>query len=190
MILLAIPLALAAPPDFKPVGQQDGCQLLLGATEDDGVVPMRAECRWSDVDAQALDEILSSPWDHAAVWEQVVEARVVSRGDDEVRLWVQHLLVGMPDREVIIDWRRSEEGGVVFNRWTTAPGDWQVAPGNTRCHRYEGAWELQVEDDGSVRLVHENHYDPGPFPAWLVRPFLGGQLSRMMADLHAYVRQP
>ena len=181
--------AWAAPPGFTASGEAAGCELFLGATEPDGVVPMRAECRWEDVDAVFLDEILSSPWDHAAVWEQVVEARVLSQGPGEVRLWEQHLLVGMPDREVVIDWRRTEGEGVVRNRWTTAPVDWEVAPGNTRCHRYEGLWELRVED-GQVLLILENRYDPGPFPAWMVRPFLSRSLAGMMVDLHDHVRLP
>lgn len=189
LLLSLLAPARATPPGFTAKGEASGCQLFLGPTESDGVVAMRAECRWEDVDAALLDEILSSPWDHAAVWEQVVEARILSQSQDEVRLWVQHLLIAMPDREVVIDWRRSEEEGVLLNRWTTAPVDWELAPGNARCNRYEGFWELRVEED-VVLLVHEDHYDPGPFPAWMIRPFLSHSLARMVADLHDYVRLP
>ncbi len=184
LVWLLAPAAWSAPAGFELLEEVDGCRLYLGPTEAEGVVPMRAECHWQGVDGAAIADIVAHPDGHEEVWSQIAETRVWSGEADAQRLWFLHDLPGFSDREVVVDWRREDlAGGGVHTSWTTADVDFEAAPGHTRARLFEGEWTVRPLEGGVVQVLHETRYDPGAFPGWLVRPFLGGTLEGVMDDL-------
>lgn len=188
ILLLASAQAVALPAGFAEVGAAEGCVLALGASEPDGVVPMWATCDWPDVTESAVVAALSRPERYARIWPNVVDSRVVGRDGDTLQVWQKHDLPAFADREVVIDWRASAISGGWRVAWTTSALDWEPAPGDERCVRYDARWDVMPLPGGGTRVVHEARYASGTLPAWLVRPFLGSELERAVEALGRFVR--
>jgi hypothetical protein len=78
VLVLAATAALAAAPSGWKVTEEDynGCQLALGPAEADGVVPMRAECVWTDVSIDKFKSVLADYSQHDEIWGTVSESKV------------------------------------------------------------------------------------------------------------------
>lgn len=187
LLLLALP-ALAAPPGFESIGQSEDCALFLGPDGPDDVVPMWAECTWRDVSFTAIDRLLSAPERASTVWKSVVGVRLMGVAGDTRRVWQQHALIAMPDREVVIDWKRRVVPDGARYEWANVDVDWALLAGNERCPRYDGFWEVKAHPGGGAHVTHATWYDPGSFPTWLQRPFLGGELAQIVGQLHTAAR--
>lgn len=70
----------------------------------------------------------------------------------------------------------------------TADVDFQPAPGHQGALLFEGEWTVRPRPGGGATMVHQTAYDPGSNPGWMVRPFLGRTLERVVADLGQSVR--
>lgn len=192
LLPLSLLLASQPPPQHTVVAQAQGCTIALGAAEPDGVIPVWVDCRWPDRSPEALETILEQPDQHDAVWSRVRDARQLSRASDGGRLiWQRHAAELVADREVLVWWLHDEPlPGVQRWSWQTASeaeyrARLPVERGSVPCTRWEGAWVVQPEPDGGVRVVHENHYLPGGFPSALVRPFLAASVQTLLDELYA-----
>jgi uncharacterized membrane protein len=89
-LISLLALASAAPNGFERVGDAEGCRLYLGATQADGVIPMRAECTWRGADAEVLEDIVGTPGAYQDVWSQILRTEVWSGRGDDLRVWYLH----------------------------------------------------------------------------------------------------
>jgi hypothetical protein len=186
-MLALLSLAAAAPPGYQTEGTHAGCELALGPDEADGVVPMWAACEWPEVSPDALAVALDAPERYVRIWANVLESRVIGRQGGMLQVRQRHDLPAFADREVVVDWRVSTIPGGRRYTWTTSTVDWDPSPDAERCVRYEARWDVTALPGGGARVVHETRYASGTLPAWLVRPFLGRELTRAVAALRAYV---
>ncbi len=191
MLHLLATLALAEPPaGYVEVKRVHDCVLYKGPAEDDGVAPMRAECRWKDVDPDALIALLTDYEAYDDLIFGIDAARVVRVEGGRALVHQVQSTRGIATREVLLwmDTRRDGDAAVVS--WVQASDEpLEVAPGHVRAPRNEGAWEVRPDPEGGARVVHRIAYDPGgDVPAWLVRWFQVGGMAQVMGDVRARAR--
>ena len=102
MWTLWIAVAVAAPPGFKETKAMDQCTLYLGPPLDNGVVPMRAECHFPDVDLAKVDAAFSRWADHDLPFSTVLGSDVVRTEGDTTWVHQVHAMKGVSDRECIL----------------------------------------------------------------------------------------
>lgn len=189
LLLLAGP-ALAAPPGFRETKQVDGCKLYLGPAESDGVVPMAADCVWTDVTLEAFEAKLA-PWqNHDRVFSTVVASDVIRTEGGTSIVKQKHRASGISDREIIIAGSRtSVSGGGVRFSWKKKAESFAVASGNVEAARSEGYWQAVPNAGGGIKVTYELRYDPGgSVPSFLVRWFQTSGLVEILGDLHKALR--
>ena len=192
MYTIALTLALAAPPGFTEVKSEAGCTLFRGPTEADGVAPMRAECHWPEVAPEALITMLG---DYAGYDEAIFAiTRCEPLRVDGERTLVHQVQTtrGIATREVLLWMQTSEADGATIVAWSAATGEpLELAEGNVRAPRNEGAWEIAAHPDGGSRVVHRIAYDPGgSVPSWVVRQFSVNGMLQVMAEVRAKAASP
>jgi hypothetical protein len=188
--ILLLGSALAAPPGFN-VSKRDveGCTLYLGPAEADGVVPMRAECRWPDVSVEQFDRAYADWTRHDEIFSSIASSDLVSTNGATKTLRQTYTASGISDREMLIDGTRTEiDGGLRFE-WHKHPGDQGITSGNVEALRSDGFWEVTAHPEGGVTAIHQLSYDPGGrVPGFLVRWFQTSGLAAIVGDLKAAIR--
>lgn len=191
MLTLLIGAALAAPQGYTVTKTtDDGCELSLGEPEADGVVPMRAECTWTDVDLATFERKLGDWAGHDEIFEVVVDSTVQQTDGDRALVYQKHRSKGISDREILLwmkhdtidDWERYA--------WTRATGEaLEVADGNVAAARSDGYWQAKAAPGGGIVVVHWLAYDPGgSVPGFLVRWFQTSGLETNVAEMHAALK--
>jgi hypothetical protein len=175
---------------WKAVSEVDGCVLESGVAGADRVVPMRARCRWSDVDAAKLGARLADLDGFGALIAPIEAERIVRTDGDRTLV---HQVMGAPaisDREVLMWMTVTTRPGCSRTSWTTASEEaLAVAEGRVRAPRNDGAWDVCADPAGGASVVHEIAYDPGgSVPAWVVRRFQTGGLADVMVAVRAAAR--
>ena len=191
LTLLLMATALGTPPGYDVTRENvEGCTLMLGPREADGVVPMRAECHWPEVSLERVDEVLA-PWDaHDTYFSSVSVSEVRSQEGATTEVRQIHVARGIADREVFIRGARTDlEGGGFRYAWSLSPD-----PGESDLinpDRNDGSWEVRPHPDGGVAVVYDLAYDPGGrVPGFLVRWFQTSGLAAIVTELHAVVSAP
>jgi len=180
--------ALAAPADFRPTKTTERCQLFLGPALSNGVVPMRAECRFPNVDFAKLDAAFSRWGDHDVPFSTVLSSEVVGAVGGEALVRQVHAVKGVADRECLLQMKRTllPEGGARFS-WTLAAGPQEVADGRVAVAFDDGMWEVTPHAEGGVSAIHQLAYDPGGrVPGFLVRWFQTAGLADIVEQMEAW----
>jgi hypothetical protein len=190
MMYLLVASALAAPQGFKVTKNTDHCELSLGPALGNGVVPMRAECHFPDVDPDKLHSLMAAFGDHDKYWSSVVSSDVLRT--DGSRTWVKqvHAAKGISNREAILVMeKKSVEGGFRYT-WTLDSSSLEPASGHVAVEWDDGYWEVTTHPDGGVRAVHQLAYGPGgSVPGFLVRWFQTSGLQAVVQEIEAYAKK-
>ena len=192
MLALLVDIALGAAPSGFKVTEADynGCELSLGPAEADGVVPMRAECVWSDVSLDRFKAVMSDYTQHDEVWATVAESKVQRTDGDRSLVYQKHQNSGINDREILLWMKHESVDGYDRYSWTRATGETlTAADGNVLTARSDGYWQAKAEGTG-IRVVHLLSYDPGgSVPGFIIRWFQTSGLEANVDDLHAYLKK-
>jgi hypothetical protein len=187
--LLFFPALMASePPGFEPVGEQGGCAFSATAPGEDGFPLLRAECRWPEIPAEALEALLGDWGGHQEIWSTVVSSRVVSEQGDGTLVVHVHQAPAMADREVLLRmWVEEVPGGRAY-RWSRAEPQPAPSEGRVTVERDDGCYTVLAEGEGS-HLIATLRYDPGGFiPAALVRWFQVLGMPGMLEELRGVAR--
>lgn len=190
MIILLVTTALAAPPGFKVTKNTDHCELSLGPALGNGVVPMRAECHWPDLEPARLQGMMAALADHDLYFSSVVSSDVVR--SDGARTWVKqvHRAKGISDREAILVMETTKVGDAQHYGWALDNGDLVASSGNVLVGYDDGFWEFSAHPDGGTKAVHQLAYDPGgSVPGFLVRWFQTSGLTAVVEEIEAYAKK-
>lgn len=190
---LLLSAALAAPAGWnvtKTDADGGACELSLGPTESDGVVPMRAECHWKDVTLDQFKTKLAAFGDHDDYFTAVVQSTVKRVEGDKTIVFQEHQSSGISNREVMISmWHETVDGYDRYAWKTLGAEPLTVASGNVRCNRSEGYWSAKADAAGGIDVVHVLAYDPGgSVPGFLVRWFQTSGLATNATELHQAIR--
>ena len=190
MILAALTLtALAAPPDgYRVTKEVNDCQLMLGAAVD-GVVPMRAECVWPEVDPARFRAVMGQFQDHDVVWSTVSSCEIVRTEAGRTLTHQVHVSKGISDREALLWLEGAEVPGGWRASWTLATDPLDVADGNVPVAKDDGYVEVLDRAQGGALVNYQLTYDPGgSVPGFIVRWFQVSGLQTITEDLRAAVR--
>ncbi|MEZ4238491.1 MAG: hypothetical protein R3F59_20530 [Myxococcota bacterium] len=186
-LALSAAVAAAAPPGFTETKTTDHCTLFLGPALSNGVVPMRAECRFPSADLQKLLAAFSNYDDHDVPFATVKASDVVRTEGDVAYVKQVHAVKGVSDREGVLKMTKTAIPGGARFAWTldTAagpPSDGRVAIGFD-----DGFWELTADPAGGVHAVHQLSYDPGgKVPGFLVRWFQTSGLAAIVGEMETW----
>jgi hypothetical protein len=183
--------ALAAPPGYSVTETDvDGCELSLGPTEADGVVPMRAECVWRDITLDTWNAKMAKWGDHDTYFSVIVESNVQRTVGDKALVYQKHRSKGISDRETNLWMQHTVVNGADRYAWTPAKEEpVHPADGNVAVARSDGYWEAKADPAGGIRVVHQLSYDPGgSVPGFLVRWFQTSGLEANVTELHASMK--
>ncbi|MCB9673819.1 MAG: hypothetical protein H6737_01805 [Alphaproteobacteria bacterium] len=164
--------ALAAPSGFTEVKQANDCTVYKGTAGADGVVPIYADCHWSEIDPDKLHK-LQYDWEgHAAVFSTVISSKIVKKDGEKSLVHQVHAISGVSNREVEIwMWREPVDGGFQYS-WKSDGPVAEPEKGNVATTRHEGYWRVTKHPDGGSRAEYSLIYDPGgSVPGFLVRWF-------------------
>lgn len=190
-MLWLVATALAAPAGYTVTEASiDGCELSLGPTEANGVVPMHAECWWPDVTVDKFKSKLSK-WDlHDDIWTAVVSSDVRETDGDRALVWQVHQSKGIANREVLLWMKHEVVDGADRYSWTQARDrELAVADGDVATLRDDGYWQVKADPRGGVTVIHHLAYDPGgSVPGFVVRWFQTSGLKANLAEAHAATR--
>lgn len=187
MLTLLIGAALAAPPDYRVTKTtDDGCELSLGPAEADGVVPMRAECTWDDVDLGTFERKLGDWAGHDEIFSVVVDSTIKRTDGDRTLAYQKHRSKGIGDREILLWMTHTTVDGFERYGWTKAGDEpLEVASGNVAAARSDGYWQAKAAPGGGIVVVHWLAYDPGgSVPGFLVRWFQTSGLETNLTEMH------
>ncbi len=189
-LFLVIATALGAPDGYKQTREgYDGCDLFLGPKEADGVVPMRAECRWPEVSLEKFDAAFSQ-WDlHDDIFSTISASDVLGKAGDTTEVRQIQVTKGISDRFIVIKGTRAAiDGGGYRYAWTRSDHTMAPPSGTVQVTRSDGHWEVRPLDGGGVALVHQLSYDPGgSVPSFMVRWFQTSGLQGIVTDLRQYM---
>jgi len=189
IVVLVLSAALAVPPDYQVTKEDvEGCTLMLGPREADGVVPMRAECHWPDITLEKFDGFFKEWGDHDLSFSTVEASDVIGSEGGKLQVRQVHVTKGISDRFIILDGERVEVEGGYRYQWTRSSHTETAPDGMVEAIRSDGYWEATAAEAGGVNVVHQLSYDPGGrVPGFLVRWFQTGGLAGIVTDLHAYL---
>ncbi len=184
-----IPLsAQAAPGDYQLMRTTEDCRTYMGPRDQDGVTPVRIECRWDGIDPVAI-EAMFDRFDsyHVFVWA-LSDSRIERLEPDRALIWQRHEVPGTAPRETLV-WLTVEDNGAGSRcyTWTTATEEHLTLSSAyaVRAPRNDGVWNIFPDEDG-VYVVLELAYDPGGMvPDWLVKWCQTLGADRMMAEIRA-----
>jgi len=191
MTWLLMAAAIAAPADYKKTAEIDGCTLYKGPAES-GVVPMYAECHWTDVTVKKFAEKMSDMGQHAQIFSAVEESETLKVDGTTVWNKQTHVNGGIADRELILrGWREMDDTHFRVE-WTIATDmPLEVQKGNVATVRDDGWWDVTAAADGGVDIKYKLMYDPGgSVPGFIVRAFQVGGLKDILTECHAWVTKP
>ncbi len=158
-------LALATAGEL--VKESEGCLFYREDARPDGLIPISVTCRWEDVSFDALQGVIGDYANHDQVWGAVASADWAGRNGDWLKVHHVHRVPGLSDREVVLEWRRSEADGAVRYDWRRAEEQPEPADGRVVIAEDEGFYLLSRSAD-AVLLEARFVYDPsGNIPPWL-----------------------
>ena len=177
--------AQAAPGEFELVRTTEDCQTYMGPRDDDGVTPVRIECRWDDVTPESIEAMFDQfAHYHVFVWA-LSDSRIHRTEPDRALVWQRHEVPGTAPRETLV-WLRSEANSFGSKRYTWASANdepLELSLFATRAPKNNGMWDI-IPRAGGVDVVLELSYDPGGLvPDWLVKWCQTLGADRMMADI-------
>lgn len=184
-LFLILSIALAAPEGYKKTKEDNGCSLFLGPKQDDGVVPMRAECYWPEASLPTFNAQLDNCQDHDDIWSTVSQSDLLRTEADGSTVCKQtHSASGISDRELIVIVRHTAfQGG---DRYTIdkVSDPFEVQKGNVEAVRNEGVWTALPDTSGGLRVTYELAYDPGgKVPGFIVRWFQVSGLNDIVKEM-------
>jgi hypothetical protein len=191
MLPLLVSAALAAPSGYSiAVASYDGCEISLGPTMKDGVVPIHAECYWPDASIDKFKAVMSDWHRHADVFTVVVDSDIVRQDGDRTLVHQLHRSKGISDREVLQWMTHTVVDGFDRYGWTTAADQpLTVKDGNVRTARADGYWQAKADPRGGILLVNHLEYDPGgSVPGFLVHWFQTSGTETNLTEVHAVVK--
>jgi len=186
LLLILASLSEAAPSGYRVTkANTNGCELSLGPTEKDGVIPMRAECVWPEISIDKFNGAMADLDKHDDYWETVVDSTVRRVDGERSLVFQKHRSKGINDREILLWMTHKQVDGYDRYSWTKATGEpITVTKGNVETARSDGYWQAKAEPSGGIRVVHTLSYDPGgSVPGFLVRWFQTSGLEANVADL-------
>jgi len=190
-LLLSVHAALATPAGYTVnVAAYDGCELSLGPTMSDGVVPLHADCYWPDVTLDRFKSVMGDPVKHAAVFTVIVTSelrRPASTADGKSLVYQLQRSKGISDREVLLWMWHSVADGADRYAWTTASTEALTpADGNVRVARSDGYWQAKADPRGGVLVSHQLEYAAGgSVPGFLVHWFQTSGVETNLSEVHA-----
>lgn len=183
--------AVAAPSGYSVnVADYEGCEISLGPTMSDGVVPVHAECYWSDVTLDTFKAVMGDPVKHADVFTVIVTSQIRRSEADKQLVYQLQRSKGISDREVLLWMNHTTVSGADRYGWTTASTEALTpADGNVRVARSDGYWQAQADSRGGVKVVHHLEYSAGgSVPGFLVHWFQTSGVETNLSEVHAAVK--
>ncbi len=183
--------ALAAPAGYSVnVASYEGCELSLGSTMSDGVVPIHADCYWPDVTIDKFRAVMGDPVKHADVFTVIVKSEIrrpASTPDGKALVYQLQRSKGISDREVLLWMNHTVVGGADRYGWTTASGEALTpADGNVKVERSDGYWQAAADPRGGVQVSHQLEYAPGgSVPGFLVHWFQTSGVETNLTEVHS-----
>ncbi|MCO4744693.1 MAG: hypothetical protein KC912_07890 [Proteobacteria bacterium] len=189
MITFLLATALAAPSGFT-VTKTDvsGCELSKGPADDQGDVPMYAECVWPDVTVDKFHSVFQDWTKHDDIFSSVSASKVQRDGDKKL-VFQTHVARGISNRDILLWGELTQKGEGWRYAWTKASDEpLTAASGHVVCERSDGWWEVQPRAEGGVNVTYELRYDPGgSVPGFLVRSFQTSGFAAVVTELHEYL---
>lgn len=185
MLVLALTLAVAAPPGYRETRSDvaGGCDLFLGQADSEGVVPMRAECDWPDVTVAQFEAAYGDWASHDEIYGNISSSVVLSSEGTTHSVRQTFEAGGIKTREMIIVGSREDVPGGVKYSWHKQAGDQGITTNNVEVTRSTGYWLVTERAEGGVHAEYELSYDPGgSVPGFLVRWFQGSGLQGIIED--------
>ncbi|HJN75890.1 MAG TPA: hypothetical protein QGF58_18310 [Myxococcota bacterium] len=181
---LVLPVVLGQD-SWEVVRESGGCVFRRGPTEAENNSPLHATCTWADIDAGAIEALISAYSDHDDTWASIATCEEVERTDEQVRVHHVHDLPGVDDREIELTWTwSSEDDGATRHDWVRSPVQPEVDPSRVNPDRDEGYYRILPAEDGVV-VEALFYYDPaGSIPEWIVRATQVGSADFMMQELY------
>ena len=190
--MLVLSLALDAAADdsgFEPVRESGGCAIAMRAEDHPEGAAMRAVCRWPEIEAPALVEMLSRYERYPDFVYPVTEAKVVrTEADGRTLVYQRQSMFGIADREVLLwMWREEPAEHTVRFTWTTASEEpLTMREGSVRTPKNVGYWQVTADPGGGSTVVHEIALDAGgSVPRWLVSLVRTRGFARVMLEVRA-----
>jgi hypothetical protein len=194
--MLPLALALTASADdggFERVRESSGCGISMRPESHPEGAAMRAECRWPEVPATRLVDMLSVYERYPDFVYPITEARVVRYEPGRVLVYQRQSMFGIADREVLLwMWREDRPDEATRFAWTTASEQpLELRPGSVRTPRNVGYWEVAADPSGGSTVVHEIALDAGgSIPRWLVALVRTRGFARIMEDVRVAAAAP
>ncbi|MEQ1565765.1 MAG: hypothetical protein ABMA64_09025 [Myxococcota bacterium] len=180
--------AVAAPSGYTLSKSTDTCKIYSGPALSNGVVPMMAECTWSDVTLDKIDRIFSKFEDHDLFFSAIAASDVVRSEGGAAIVHQVHQASGISDRECTLKMTRSEVGGGLKFGWTLDAAQPAIDEKRVQVAFDDGYWHFVPRSEGGVTVTYALSYGPGgSVPSFMVRWFQGSGFEAATTELHSWM---
>ena len=163
----------------------DGCQLTEEATENSSAVMVRAVCKWDNVSAERLHDLLADPAIHDQYFSNLAESTILEERDGWAKVRQVQQASGMSDREIVVEFRTEEIHGGYKYHWDKSADQSANSGELVEVEISKGYWEVVSDGDGA-KLHYQVRYLPGGnIPAFMVRMFQSSGIRAVLAELRA-----
>ncbi len=182
---------LPAQSDWSLAKEADGIRVYTRSVPGSGLKAFRGEVTLTGASLKAVLNTILDVEQFPKLSPRTASARLVKAVSDR-----EHYIYAVTDapwpvrdRDGIYHFRAEDTAdGAVIVRMEARPDFLPHESGLVRIPRSEGFWQLQRRPDGRLRILYQNHTDPGgSIPAWLANSSVVNIPFKTLQNLKAQV---